>query len=116
MDMSVAGKIADVPKISFGKCPCGRDVRYQTREGETFVGSCNKYGRCPTYEELSAAMIRANQLLNAYRMKRAVDGLNGRTWHASKHFEAEALIEELEKPFGELIDRPKRHLQQEGKI
>jgi hypothetical protein len=26
------------------------------------------------------------------------------------------LIEELEKPFGELIDRPKRHLQQEGKI
>jgi len=31
------------------KCGCGRDVRYSTQEGQ---GSCNKYGRCPSYEDL----------------------------------------------------------------
>jgi hypothetical protein len=108
--MKIAGKFEP---IEYDKCPCGRGVRYQVKDGEHYVGSCNKYGRCPTYAELDAAVNRANQLLNAYRMKRRVDGLNGRTWHASKHFEAEALVEKLEEPFGEILDRPKRHLEQE---
>lgn len=30
-------------------CGCGRPAKYQSHDG---VGSCNKYGRCPTYEEL----------------------------------------------------------------
>ena len=60
--------------------------------------SCNKYSVCPTYEEAIEQLHRANALLIAYRQKRAVDGLNGRTWSASEHFEAEALIERLEQP------------------
>jgi hypothetical protein len=59
--------------------------------------ACNKYRRCLTYEELGQALTQANMLILAYRAKRAVDGLNGRTWDARKHFEAEARIEALEQ-------------------
>lgn len=31
------------------KCNCGRPVRYMTDKGEK---SCNKYARCPTYQDL----------------------------------------------------------------
>ena len=34
------------------KCGCGKDARYLTTNGDEQVGSCNKYQRCPTYEEL----------------------------------------------------------------
>lgn len=30
-------------------CGCGRPARYMSLNGDD---SCNKYGRCPTYEEL----------------------------------------------------------------
>lgn len=80
-----------------GLCGCGRPERYMvTRNGEQ-VFACNKYMRCLTYDELGNALSHANSLLMAYREKRAVDGLNGRTWDASKHFAAEAKIEALEK-------------------
>lgn len=36
------------------------------------------------------------ELLQTYRDKRAVDGLNGRVWNASKHYDAEILIDKLE--------------------
>ncbi len=89
-------------------CGCGRPVRYMTQTGD----ACNKYMRCLTYEELKLALAKANILLLAYRNKRAVDGLNGRTWDACKHFEAEADIEALEQTHNEelrggpLADRP----------
>lgn len=35
-----------------GKCPCGRDTRYVLFRDEKHVNSCNKYQRCPTYNEL----------------------------------------------------------------
>lgn len=34
------------------KCGCGKDARYLTMCGDEQVGSCNKYQRCPTYEQL----------------------------------------------------------------
>lgn len=77
-----------------GLCGCGRVIRYMTPSGD----ACNKYGRCPTYEEQRDALMKLNMLVMAYRAKREVDGLNGRTWDASKHFQAEAAIEALEKP------------------
>jgi len=39
------------------KCGCGRDVRYSTSDGK---GSCNKYGRCLSWEE-QAKLIRELQ-------------------------------------------------------
>lgn len=83
-------------------CGCGRPVRYMTQTGD----ACNKYRRCLTYEELGQALAQANMLILAYRAKRAVDGLNGRTWDACKHFEAEARIEALEQTHNTGIQRP----------
>ena len=74
-------------------CGCGREGRYSTKDGI----SCNKYMRCQTYDELSATLQMANDLLRAYRAKREVDGLNGREWDANAHFEAEAMIKKLER-------------------
>lgn len=78
--------------MSANLCGCGRPIRYMTPSGD----SCNKYGRCHTYEEQRETLLRLNMLVTAYRAKREVDGLNGRTWDASKHFQAEAAIELLE--------------------
>jgi len=36
------------------------------------------------------------KLVDAYRAKRSVDGLNGRTWNARVHLEAEELVANLE--------------------
>ncbi len=47
-------------------CGCGRPVRYST-QGNTDGGSCNKYGRCPTYEELRAALEIANRRLTLFQ-------------------------------------------------
>jgi len=79
--------------LTVGLCGCGRPVRYMTQSGD----ACNKYMRCLTYEELGQALSHASALLLAYRAKRAVDGLNGRTWDAAEHFKAEAQIEALEQ-------------------
>lgn len=34
------------------KCGCGKDARYSIMRDGQEIGSCNKYQRCPTYEEL----------------------------------------------------------------
>jgi len=34
-------------------CGCGNPVRYIVPGGPPNTGACNKYARCPTYEELS---------------------------------------------------------------
>jgi hypothetical protein len=75
-------------------CGCGRDIHYELSGGRW---SCNKRVVCPTYEELREKCYKLSSLLNAYREKRKVDGLNGRPWDESKHFLAEARISELEK-------------------
>jgi len=49
-----------------GKCGCGRPVRYST-PGNEDGGSCNKYGRCPTYEQLANALESSNRKLDCYR-------------------------------------------------
>lgn len=44
-----------------GLCGCGRPVRYMTKSGD----ACNKYMRCPTYEEQGEALKQANlRLMN----------------------------------------------------
>ncbi len=40
------------------------------------------------------------KLLNLYREKRKVDGLNGRMWHASRHWEIENEIQLAEETWG----------------
>ncbi len=75
-------------------CGCGEPVRYVNSDG---VGACNKYSRCPTYTEQVLTVQKQNCLLRAYRAKREVDGLNGRKWDASKQYQAESVIERLEK-------------------
>ena len=47
-------------------------------------------------------------LLEAYRRKRAVDGLNNRNWDATAHWKAEQDIEALERQWLEL-DGAERH-------
>lgn len=87
----------DSPKYATKICGCGKQARYVKIEDGREVHSCNKYGRCPTYKELSLELQAVKLLLRAYREKRSVDGLNGRDWDASRHFAAEAKIEELEE-------------------
>ena len=41
--------------------------------------------------------VQMNELLNLYREKRQVDGMNGRTWNAPEHLRLDELIEEKEK-------------------
>lgn len=36
----------------FGKCNCGRDIRYSHFQQGVEVGSCNKHIVCPPYDEL----------------------------------------------------------------
>ena len=49
--------------------------------------------------EMKNAKLR--RLLHAYREKRLVDGLNGRTWDAIAHLEAEYLVAECEAALSE---------------
>jgi len=78
-------------------CGCGRPTRYvKILDDGTEVHSCNKYGRCPSYEELLNERNVLKYLVNAYRNKRDVDGLNGRKWDEVEHFRAEAQIVRLE--------------------
>ena len=74
-------------------------MKYYAKQEKSKAGTmaCNKYKRCLTYEELQNALQKANSLILAYRKKRAHDGLNGRMWDAEKHFEAEQMIEGIEK-------------------
>jgi len=47
-------------------------------------------------------------LLEAYRRKRAVDGLNNRNWDATAHWKAEQDIEALERQWLELDQAERR--------
>ena len=38
-----------IMKLKDEKCGCGKPAKYLGQDGN---GACNKYGRCPTYEEL----------------------------------------------------------------
>ena len=51
-------------------------------------------------DALKAEVKRLQGMVEAYRAKRAVDGMNGRTWDAREHLRAEARVKRLE---GELI-------------
>lgn len=57
------GLVIDVSnsELSFENCGCGKPARYTTHDGR---GSCSKYGRCPTYDELYEAN---KQLFNDLR-------------------------------------------------
>jgi hypothetical protein len=83
---------------SWETCGCGKPTRYtKINEDGTQEHSCNKYGRCPTYDELCEMNQIMVSLLSAYREKRNVDGLNGRSWDEEAHYRAEARIVHLEK-------------------
>ena len=41
-----------------GRCGCGKPIRYMIRGTE---GSCNKYMRCLTYEEMRETLAEANK-------------------------------------------------------
>lgn len=45
-------------------CPCGKPVRYTFPCGK---GSCNKYARCLSYEEILEKNDRNEKYLRAYR-------------------------------------------------
>jgi hypothetical protein len=48
------------------KCGCGRPAKYST-PGNEDGGSCNKYSRCPTYEQLANALELSNRRLACYQ-------------------------------------------------
>lgn len=48
-------------------CGCGKPVRYMMG-GNFENGSCNKYMRCLTYDELQSTLNGANKLLSAYQV------------------------------------------------
>lgn len=53
-------------------CGCGRNVDYYDLNGNP---SCNKYMRCPTYEELREALKTANmELFKLKGMKLPTEG------------------------------------------
>lgn len=45
-------------------CGCGKRVRYLTSDGK---GACNKYGRCPTYDELYESVSKLASYIGSYR-------------------------------------------------
>ena len=48
-------------------------------------------------EVLHAPLLKeAANLIEAYRKKRSVDGLNGRVWDAQEHYKAEELVKKLD--------------------
>lgn len=75
MEIEMANKtgslhVGDGNKIMYGEdlCGCGKPVRYMTTDNK---GACSKYGRCPTYEELSEMLKVAN--LKLFRIKQFLD-------------------------------------------
>lgn len=69
------------------KCNCGRAVRYISPDG---VGSCNKYVRCPTYEDLEK---NAGELFNDLMHSiSAAHDLNCFREGTSRYKEAEAVV------------------------
>lgn len=47
-------------------CGCGKPVRYMT-PGNDDEGSCNKYQRCPTYDELRSMLEMTNRRLALFQ-------------------------------------------------
>jgi len=58
--------------IVLDKCGCGNDARY-VKIGESGIEeqSCNRYGRCPTYEEIRTSLEVSSKRLGVF--KKAVD-------------------------------------------
>ena len=51
-------------------CGCGRPVRYMSTNGGE--GACNKYGRCPSYDELRTENRKLNGQI-VYIQSRAIE-------------------------------------------
>lgn len=49
------------------KCPCGKEGRYIEMVDDVETYSCNKYQRCPTYEELLVSNRNSDRYTWAYR-------------------------------------------------
>lgn len=47
-------------------CGCGLPAKYFDYSVGDGRGSCNKYSRCPTYEELLTKLQKAEKVLGAY--------------------------------------------------
>jgi hypothetical protein len=47
----------EADKLIPNQCGCGKPVRYIVPGREGTTGSCNKYGRCSTREELQAEVV-----------------------------------------------------------
>lgn len=47
-------------------CGCGKPAEYVSPANPN-EGSCNKYNRCPTYEELKVFAARKQRVLNLYQ-------------------------------------------------
>jgi len=52
------------------KCGCGLPAKYYKMplSGSEEKGSCNKYGRCPTYDELKASLVIAERKVSYYEL------------------------------------------------
>ncbi len=58
------------------KCGCGKPVRYiKIIASDNPIGSCNKYGRCLTYEELekTANELSTKNKIYEYTLQKIVD-------------------------------------------
>ncbi len=58
-------------------CGCGKPVRYTSRSG----GACNKYMRCPTYEELKQAAERFRRDAHQLRIALSLAGTRCKDVH-----------------------------------
>ena len=50
----------------YGLCGCGRPVQYIVTNGDGTTDACNKYSRCPTWEELKASYDRLREVAWAF--------------------------------------------------
>jgi hypothetical protein len=74
-------------------CGCGKPVQYML---SNYVGACNKYMRCPTYEQIK----NINFCLNQYKYALGRIANSGVGYYETLAYEAISNIKLIEKSFG----------------
>jgi len=84
-------------------CGCGKPARYVEKADGEFIGSCNKYRRCPSCQDLEKKIGVLTAALNEYRQAMeltrqyvgymTLPAIEGWSWYDADQKAKEALAE-----------------------